>query len=180
MSDSDSDQSHTDSKPISRAESKLQSSIETYGTNSYYYAHSKAKEFVVPDHAIVVEGPGIITGGAPVKLAEETPTESLVARRRIEKYSWLDDGNKVRVYVDDPNILPLIADSMEAVSCSFDVRSMCLEVQQSASVLFCLDIPSLTEEIDPQESSFKVSLGKRVTVTLVKKNDQKWFSLKKN
>lgn len=180
FSDSENDDEDFRKAASSTSESKLLSSIETYGSNSYYYAHRKSKEFAVPDGAIVVEGPGIITGGAPVRLEASAGSETSVFRRKIEKYSWSDDGDNVRIYVDDPNILPCIADSEESVSCNFQPKSLCLEIRQSCSVVFGLDINTLNDEIDPTESSFKVSLGKRVTVTLKKANAAKWSSLKKN
>ena len=180
-SDSEFDEVDSTNKTVSGADSKLRNSIETYGSNSYYYAHQKSKEFVVPSDAIVVEGPGIITGGAPVKISEGTPLQSSPSRirKRIEKYAWCDEGDKVRIYIDDSNILPLISESQEAVSCSFDKQSMNLEVIESSSALFALDIQELNEEIDPLESQYRVSLGKRITVTLKKKDDKKWYSLKK-
>ena len=179
MSDSEQDFAEVRSDQIGRTDSKLRNSIETYGSNSYYYAHSKSKEFVVPEGAKVVEGPGIITGGAPVKLDILSDSEPVAVSRRIEKYAWSDDGDKVRIYVDDPNILPLIADSSDNVSCEFDPQSMCLEVKQSSAVTFKLNVEELSEEIDTRESSYKVSLGKRITITLKKKEDKKWYSLKR-
>jgi hypothetical protein len=179
MPDSESDLTESKSETVRRADSKLRQSIETFGSNSYYYAHSKSREFVVPEGAKVVEGPGIITGGAPVKIGEGEVQDRTRFKRRIEKYAWADEGDKVRIYVDDANILPLIADSTEAVSCNFDFKSMSLEVTQNDFVYFALDIPEFPEEIDPSESSYRVSLGKRVTVTLRKKEDKKWYELKK-
>eukprot|EP00435_Cladocopium_sp_Y103_P000668 s772_g1.t1 len=43
--------------------------LETKGTNSYYYAHNESWE--VPEHAKVRSGPGLVTGGAPVKLGAD-------------------------------------------------------------------------------------------------------------
>lgn len=182
FSDSDTEDAGLKRAVDASSDSKLFNSIETYGSNSYYYAHTKSKEYSVPDGAIVVEGPGIITGGAPVRLdnpVSSVPTGS-VLRRRIEKYSWSDDGDKVRIYVDDVNILPLIVDSEDSVSCEFKAQSFCLEVRQSSSVVFAFDISSLNDIVVPSECAFKVSIGKRVTVTLKKANDSKWHSLKKN
>lgn len=178
MSDSESDEIEHTVSVASSAESKLRSSIETYGTNSYYYAHSKSRDFVVPPDAKVVEGPGIITGGTPVKLESAEIHTPTTVRRKVEKYSWCDDGDKVRVYIDDPNVLGLITESSEAVSCSFEPSSFSIEVRQSATVIFCLDV-DLNDEIDAKESSYRVSLGKRITLTLKKKGSQTWYSLKK-
>jgi hypothetical protein len=181
MSDSGSDIEHTESKTsVPRADSKLFNSIETYGSNSYYYAHSKSKEFVVPENAKVVEGPGIITGGSPVKIGDGEPVQPSTIRRKIEKYSWCDDDSKVRVYIDDPHILPHIVENDSNVSCKFNHRSLIVEVNASNVHRFAFDIHELNEEIDPISSSFKVSPGKRITITMVKKNPEtKWYSLKR-
>ena len=94
---------------LDRTESKLDSSIKTYGTNSYYYAHSRSKNFVVPDDAKVVTGPGIITGGTPVKLAETPAAGGFTKiKRKITKYSWCDEDDKVTVYIDDSEILEFL------------------------------------------------------------------------
>jgi len=180
MSDSESElQQSRSSSSVPRADSKLFNSIDTYGTNSYYYAHNR--EFVVPEDAKIVEGPGIITGGAPVKLGEGAPISVSVIRRKIERYSWCDDESKVRVYIDDSNILPLISESSERVSCTFDSQSFNLEIKVSDREVYAFNGSELSEEIDPASSTFKVSLGKRVTITLQKKNpDTKWHNLRKS
>jgi hypothetical protein len=180
MSDSDSElEQSQSSSAVPRADSKLYNSIDTYGSNSYYYAHNR--EFVIPDDAKVTEGPGIITGGAPVKLGESAPLLPSVVRRKIEKYSWCDDGGKVRIYIEDPQILPFIAESTENVTCSFDCQSFSVEVRSTDREIYAFTVPDLSEEITCEGSSWKVSLGKRITVSLNKKSpDTKWSNLKKS
>ena len=178
MSDSDSDVTVTKTRTISSEDSKLRSSIQSFGSNSYYYAHSRSKDFVVPDHAIVTTGPGIITGGAPVKLSEGNSNISGEVIRKIEKYSWCDDGSRVQVFVDDPKILPLLQKD-EAVTCEFYHDRVRVNVRESERSVFSLDLLNLSEEILPSDSTYKVTPGKRVTVNLKKKGDQKWFSLRK-
>jgi hypothetical protein len=183
MSDSESDLTPNNRASEGNAgDSKLRTSIDAYGKNSYYYAHSRSVEFVVPPDAKVVEGPGIITGGTPVKLGEGEPIGPVVVRRKIEKYSWSDDDHKVTLYVDDASILPHISESSDRVKCDFDRKSLRLEVpvNSDASLVWALDIPELTEEINPSTSTCKVSLGKRIVVNLHKANPStKWHSLKK-
>mmetsp|Transcript_42042 Transcript_42042/g.78100 ORF Transcript_42042/g.78100 Transcript_42042/m.78100 type:complete len:224 (+) Transcript_42042:31-702(+) len=54
---------------LPRAESELGRNRESKGSNSYYYAHNEGWE--VPGHAKVRAGPGLVTGGAPVKLGAD-------------------------------------------------------------------------------------------------------------
>jgi hypothetical protein len=179
MSDSDSECGEVKTRPVSAEESKLQSSIESFGSNSYYYAHSRSKEFVIPDNAIVTTGPGIITGGTPVKLSEGAMSSPTEVSRRIEKYSWCEEGDRVQVLIDDPQIIPLLEDASR-VTCDFDQHGVQVIVRESERLRFTLDLSNLSEEINPSESSFRVTIGKRVTVNLKKKKgDQKWYSLRK-
>eukprot|EP00437_Effrenium_voratum_P034432 CAMPEP_0181469248 /NCGR_PEP_ID=MMETSP1110-20121109/37916_1 /TAXON_ID=174948 /ORGANISM="Symbiodinium sp., Strain CCMP421" /LENGTH=207 /DNA_ID=CAMNT_0023594139 /DNA_START=48 /DNA_END=668 /DNA_ORIENTATION=- len=111
---------------LPRSESELGRNREQKGTNSYYYAHNEKWE--VPEHAKVRAGPGLITGGAPVKLGEESgypaPEEGSAAaevvaelRKRVEElegqliaarmgtkpitqFSFSDEGAKCKVYVE--------------------------------------------------------------------------------
>mmetsp|Transcript_44892 Transcript_44892/g.139688 ORF Transcript_44892/g.139688 Transcript_44892/m.139688 type:complete len:219 (-) Transcript_44892:111-767(-) len=55
--------------PLPRDESELGRNRAAHGDKSYYYAHSGNWE--VPDHAVVRSGPGLVTGGAPVKLGAD-------------------------------------------------------------------------------------------------------------
>ncbi|OLQ03996.1 hypothetical protein AK812_SmicGene13012 [Symbiodinium microadriaticum] len=60
---------------LPRGESELGRNREVKGTNSYYYAHNEGWE--VPENAKVRAGPGLVTGGAPVKLgADGQPKEA--------------------------------------------------------------------------------------------------------
>ncbi|CAK9024178.1 unnamed protein product [Durusdinium trenchii] len=52
---------------LPRAESELGRNLEQKGTNSYYYAHNDVA-WEVQEHAKIRAGPGLVTGGAPVKL----------------------------------------------------------------------------------------------------------------
>lgn len=121
----------------------------------------------------------MITGGAPVKISVGEPIVTAGrVQRKIEKYSWCDDADKVRVYIEDSSVLPHIASSGDLVTCDFALRSFVLRVPVDA-VDLALNIDELCEEIDPATSMFKVST-KRITLTLKKlKPDSKWHSLRK-
>eukprot|EP00930_Biecheleria_cincta_P105533 TRINITY_DN9829_c0_g1_i2.p1 TRINITY_DN9829_c0_g1~~TRINITY_DN9829_c0_g1_i2.p1 ORF type:complete len:220 (+),score=27.35 TRINITY_DN9829_c0_g1_i2:241-900(+) len=54
---------------LPRAESELGRNRDQKGDNSYYYAHSEGWE--VPENAKIRAGPGLVNGGAPVKLGPD-------------------------------------------------------------------------------------------------------------
>ena len=88
-----------ESKPED-ASSALQASIGKKGQYSYYYAHKKKPE--EEKEGKVFMGSGIVTGGDPVLLKKQ---ESLKEPEKpkllpITKYLWLDDGDKVKLYID--------------------------------------------------------------------------------
>ena len=73
----------------------------TKGNNSYYYAHTR--DYEVPENAIIREGPGIITGGAPKLIAASPPPESSATNspraptKPIDKYLLVDEDEKIQV-----------------------------------------------------------------------------------
>eukprot|EP00922_Rhytidocystis_sp_ex-Travisia-forbesii_P072546 GHVS01108160.1.p1 GENE.GHVS01108160.1~~GHVS01108160.1.p1 ORF type:complete len:148 (+),score=32.53 GHVS01108160.1:240-683(+) len=104
--------------------SALRSSIAKYGKASYYYAHSNPSD--PPSHAKVIAGPGLVTGGVPVRLCaagkpfDSTTSSSLPSspsvpftttalnsaplQRRVEllkKYSWCDNNKTINGLQND-------------------------------------------------------------------------------
>lgn len=85
MSESDSDCEFEKKSSFDRADSKLHSSINQFGMNSYYYAHSRSAEYRIPENAIVTEGPGIVTGGQPQQISVGDPTRPSVVKVSFER-----------------------------------------------------------------------------------------------
>ena len=163
-----------------QSDSKLRDSIKTYGSNSYYYAHSRKIE--IPSDAIRVEGEGIVTGGTPVllKLGEVNSSASLstAPSKRLTAYSWADSGDSVKIYIEDQDWLNAAGSSADAVTSEFESKALSLKL---ASIHQYFSIENLDDEIDPINSFVRLSPGKRLTITLKKKKENKtWYSLRKN
>ncbi|CAL1140949.1 unnamed protein product [Cladocopium goreaui] len=104
--------------------SALRENIQKKGENAYYYAHNR--KFEVPPDAKVISGPGLVTGGPPVKLdieANGSPAEKRV--EAIRSFSWTDDGGKVKIYLQLPE--GTLQDASQ-VTCDFQDRSFHLQV----------------------------------------------------
>merc|ERR1719203_1681835 len=91
-----------------RKGSALQEDVDCKGENAYYYAHNR--KFEVPEHAKVISGPGLITGGQPVLMeVGSTLVDPSVDERTVwmKDYSWSDSKGKVKVYIPVPEgLLP--------------------------------------------------------------------------
>ena len=157
--------------------SKLRDSIKTYGSNSYYYAHSRKIE--IPADAIKVEGEGLVTGGNPVLLKVGAVNEQVKpVGKRLTFYSWADSGESVKIYIEDADWLRKA--EVEAVETEFSTKSFILRASVGDD-LTTFAIENLEEEIDPNGCFVRLSPGKRYTITLKKvKGTRTWYSLKKN
>ena len=146
--------------------SKLRESIKQYGTNSYYYAHSRSSH--VPADAIVREGEGVVTGGQPVLIAS-TPAPLTKPKRKITAFAWFDDNDRVKVYLEDPAFLA----QADGLTHEFTPNSCRFETPDA---FFALD--NLDDAIDVAASSFRLS-ATRLTIVLKKINTKKtWYSIK--
>ncbi|CAE8680520.1 unnamed protein product, partial [Polarella glacialis] len=158
--------------------SALRENIQKKGENAYYYAHSRKYE--VPPDAKVVSGPGLVTGGSPVKLSSEAPIieKSEVRAEAIRDFSWADDGAKVKVYLQLPS--GVLKDASQ-VTCDFESRSFTAQVAPVAGKVtnWVCKMEPLKGEIVPEQSSFRVNAEKgKVTVSLHKKKRDTWHDLK--
>merc|ERR1712070_340957 len=93
-----------------RDDSGLRASIEAKGTNSYYYAHSG--ESVAPP--------------VPKLIGKEYVEMDKIRVLNIEKYMFMDDGKKVKVYIE----IEGIGEHKEKISCSFTKDTFDLVIKE--------------------------------------------------
>eukprot|EP00743_Colponemidia_sp_Colp-15_P000684 GILK01000761.1.p1 GENE.GILK01000761.1~~GILK01000761.1.p1 ORF type:complete len:176 (-),score=17.93 GILK01000761.1:116-643(-) len=155
--------------------SALRSSIQEFGTNSYYYAHAKTAE--CPAHAVKIEGPGLVTGGPPV-LIERTispPTRPVEVYKEIKSYAWADDDDNVKIYItlaDEGDLTQLSAESFIFTPAEERIEF----IVKGGNASYRLKFDRLHEEIVPHESHHRVRSSK-VILTLKKKNTATWREL---
>jgi len=92
--------------------------------------------------------------------------------REIKKYSWGDEGGTVKIYIMEAANADAIAAAKdgkgERVKADFKANSFTLTVQSDGQS-FVLALRGLFREIVPEKCKFRVSEGKKITVTLAKK-----------
>mmetsp|Transcript_87440 Transcript_87440/g.255702 ORF Transcript_87440/g.255702 Transcript_87440/m.255702 type:complete len:287 (+) Transcript_87440:68-928(+) len=163
-----------------RSGSALQSNVDQKGENAYYYAHTR--KFEVPEHAKVISGPGLITGGAPVLIESGAMVVDATAEERtvwLKDYSWADAKGKVKVYIPVPEgVLPAegAEDLVEA-----DYTTTQAELTIKSKPRQRLRIERLNAEIKADACSVRVEAHKsRVVLQLAKKRETTWYSLTKS
>jgi len=162
-------------KAVLPQDSVLRQSISKNGTSSYYYAHANEKE--LPHEHRYVEG------GEPARLVgHEGHITQLVPTRVIEKYSWADEGDFICIYVsgegESEALLAAKDGKNNEVEVNFDSKSFELLIHGEKR-RFALAVPVLENEILPEDSKFRVSAGKRVTLKMKKKKKVTWTRLAK-
>mmetsp|Transcript_34706 Transcript_34706/g.63405 ORF Transcript_34706/g.63405 Transcript_34706/m.63405 type:complete len:251 (-) Transcript_34706:77-829(-) len=161
---------------VEKQKSVLRTSISKNGTSSYYYAHANEKE--LPQELRYVYG------GEPTKLSVEEAPEERVApvTLSIGQYSWADEGDFVCIYISVDGEQAVVAAAKDGkndeVKVDFSNKSFILEVQDG-NKRYVLALRELESEISPDESKFRVSAGKRITIKMKKKSDKKWTRLTK-
>jgi len=160
-----------------RRGSALQEDVDCKGENAYYYAHNR--KFEVPEHAKVITGPGIITGGQPVLMEVGTTTVDATADERtvwMKDYSWSDGKGKVKVYVPVPEGLLPQENAESIVEAAFTSHQVDLTINSKPRQK--LKIEKLNAEIKVDECSARVEAHKnRVVLQLAKKRDTTWYNL---
>ncbi|CAG9317495.1 unnamed protein product [Blepharisma stoltei] len=155
------------------SENALRDNIRRKGENSYYYAHAPRPD-EVPDHAIVLEGDGIITGGPPKLIARDqqfTPQPHIF---NIRNYSWSDENDKVTIYIPfEEDVDP------DLVTCKFDTKEVDLTYSFSDTETRKLWLKKLSNTISPTQSSYKVRKNK-IVITLKKVGSLSWYKLAEN
>eukprot|EP00931_Biecheleriopsis_adriatica_P116525 TRINITY_DN92160_c0_g1_i1.p1 TRINITY_DN92160_c0_g1~~TRINITY_DN92160_c0_g1_i1.p1 ORF type:complete len:408 (+),score=75.55 TRINITY_DN92160_c0_g1_i1:67-1290(+) len=99
----------------------------------------------------------------------------------IQKFSWADEGSNVKVYINEssnPAVLAAAGDGrLGRVDCDFQPRSFSLNVHGEDGSLFELKVRGLLHEVLPEKCKVRVSAGKRITVSLAKKEESAWNAL---
>eukprot|EP00439_Symbiodinium_sp_Y106_P069706 s2740_g12.t1 len=167
------------SQASSSQASALRQNIQSKGENAYYYAHNR--KFEVPPEARVISGPGLVTGGPPVKLEVEAGQSEQSSERQVHalrNFSWTDDGTKVKVYVQLP---PDVLRDVSQVTCDFAPRKLHIQVTPTSGAVCVCKVEPLYGDIVPEASSFRANVEKaKVSVAMQKKNgSQTWYDLKK-
>jgi len=161
-------------KAVTPESSVLRQSIAKNGGSSYYYAHAHEKALPL-EHRYVY-------GGAPAKLDEKPAEEACLelASTTITRYSWADEGAFVCIYISAETEAEAVAAAgdgkKDQASADFDIRSFDFRIT-AAPREFALRLKSLENEIVPEDSKFRVSAGKRVTIKLKKRRPITWSRL---
>lgn len=166
-----------------QTDSALWDNIAKKGQNAYYFAHNR--HFEVPENAKIRSGPGLVTGGAPVKLTGEEKKGLVDAKGNsealaIKEYSWAESGeSKVKVYVTlGKEALGDKELCEDLISVAFDSHEATMYVETAPRRRLLLE--NLNAEIVPEDCKVKIEATKnRVTLILAKKNKTQWNDLLK-
>merc|ERR1711879_613664 len=98
----------------------------------------------------------------------------------IAKYSWADEGKFVCVYISAEGEAAAVATAGDGkggeVDAKFEERCVELKIGTGGKV-FALTLKELEGRIIPDESSCRVSAGKRITIKLKKQAIATWTRL---
>merc|ERR1711977_29124 len=144
-----------------RDDSGLRASIDAKGTNSYYYAHSGAS----------VEPP------APKLIGKELIEVDKVRVINVEKYLFMDDKKKVKVYVE----IDGIGEYKDQITCDFtkDTFDLVIKEIDGENTLRRLWVDDLHCAIEPEASKIMVKPNK-IIVSLMKDVESTWYKLRKS
>jgi len=147
------------------------------GESAYYMW--AANQPAVPDEIRVQKC------GAPVQLGVatgETQDAAKMRQRSIQNYSWVDESRRqVKIYIDaesDPLAVAAAgAGEASRVQPVFQASSLRVDII-GENATSTLAIKELEHTIIPEECKVKVSVGKRITISLRKeKEDSLWNTL---
>ncbi|CAL1168882.1 unnamed protein product [Cladocopium goreaui] len=96
----------------------------------------------------------------------------------IEKYSWTDEGEVLKVYISESSNPAAVAAAGSAgclLSVDFQPRGFTLTVR-SDGPQFQLRILGLLQEVLPEKCKVRLSVGKRITLSLAKKDPKTAWS----
>lgn len=111
---------------VEEERSALQDNIERKGKNAYYFAH--AHKATGPKWDGKIE-PKLLASNSNVSNVSSTASMSklsLMAKSNITNYAFLDDGKKVKIYVNLPGVGECDTSN---ITIDFTERSLCLTVK---------------------------------------------------
>lgn len=111
---------------VEEERSALQDNIERKGKNAYYFAH--AHKATGPKWDGKIE-PKLLASNVSNVSSSSTASMSklsLMAKSNITNYAFLDDGKKVKIYVNLPGVGECDTDN---ITIDFTERSLCLTVK---------------------------------------------------
>jgi hypothetical protein len=150
--------------------SALQENIERKGKNAYYFAHSHK-----------ANGPSWDGKAEPRLLSKQSSTGSQPAtatssfhyhKSNITKYAFLDDGMKVKLFIDMEGIGEKC--TTDDVSLEFTQHSLSLVVRNFKTEDQCLSFGKLSGEIT--SASFRLKPN-RIILTLEKAAEGEWHTI---
>jgi len=169
----------------------VQRSIYAKGESSYYFAHARKGD--------LDDEQRIVSGGPPAKLMEteamkgdarvplsklmdeedDTPARPM---RPIRNYSWGDEKENIKIYISEDNeqdVLKAAGDGKQGqVDVKFGPKYVRVRVHGPLHD-FQLEMDRIYYEIIPEQSKWRVSQNKRITLTLKKKEIMTWLKLLK-
>jgi len=144
----------------------------------YYYAH--APKNYSTEGAVHFKDDGKIYGGDPVLIKtyssderEKRPTTAR-AQAKITKFSWGDEEDKVKVYIELNQFRGVI--TQEMVDVTFEEYLCDIKVTDEEGSVHVLNLYKLSEKIEPQNCTVRVT-PKRLTITLKKWLETSWSEL---
>jgi len=154
----------------SMLKSALRDNIERKGKNAYYFAHANKPN-----------GPEWDGKPEPRLLSRQESQEGHQVSKNstfeyyksnINKYAFLDDGNKVKLYIDLEGVGDKCVD--EDIQLDFTENSLCLVVKNYAPEPQILSFAKLTANIN--KASFRRK-EHRIILSLVKEKEGEWHTI---
>lgn len=150
--------------------SALKDNIERKGKNAYYFAHSNTPT-----------GPEWDGREEPRLLRKESQQEGhLVSKHatfeyhksNITKYSFMDDGSKVKLYIDMENVGEKCSD--DDICLDYSEQSFSLVVNNYKEEVQCLSFAKLTAPI--KRATYKKKDNK-IIITITKAEEGEWHTI---
>lgn len=143
MEEAASTTTNTEQQQAEEDLSALRDNIERKGKNAYYFAHAKTANGPKWDGKI--EPKLLSTSSSNISSVSSASMSklSLMAKSNITNYAFLDDGAKVKIYVNLPNVGNC---DDENITIDFTERSLCLTVKDYVITSPSSSAPSKEDE----------------------------------